>query len=207
MAKLKLMNLKGESSKEVTLNDNIWKIEVNEVVLKKALKLQMDSLRQGTHAVKGRSDVSGGGRKPYRQKGTGNARQGSIRAPHYRGGGIVFGPTPRSYAFKTNRKERILALKSALSQKLAEKRVVVVESLDIASTKTKDNKSLLANLKVEGKVLFISANDAEKIYLATRNIGTVAVIMADEINCYDLINADYVVFDEDSCKYIEEALN
>ena len=207
MAKLKLMNLKGESSKEVTLNDNIWKIEVNEVVLKKALKLQMDSLRQGTHAVKGRSDVSGGGRKPYRQKGTGNARQGSIRAPHYRGGGIVFGPTPRSYAFKTNRKERILALKSALSQKLAEKRVVVVESLDIASTKTKDIKSLLANLKVEGKVLFISANDAEKIYLATRNIGTVAVIMADEINCYDLINADYVVFDEDSCKYIEEALN
>ena len=199
MAKLKLMNLKGESSKEVTLNDNIWKIEVNEVVLKKALKLQMDSLRQGTHAVKGRSDVSGGGRKPY--------RQGSIRAPHYRGGGIVFGPTPRSYAFKTNRKERILALKSALSQKLAEKRVVVVESLDIASTKTKDIKSLLANLKVEGKVLFISANDAEKLYLATRNIGTVAVIMADEINCYDLINADYVVFDEDSCKYIEEALN
>ena len=207
MAKLKLMNLKGESSKEVTLNDNIWKIEVNEVVLKKALKLQMDSLRQGTHAVKGRTQVSGGGRKPYRQKGTGNARQGSIRAPQFRGGGIGFGPTPRSYAFKTNRKERILALKSALSQKLAEKRVVVVDSLEIASTKTKDVKALLANLKVEGKVLFISANDAEKLYLATRNIGTVAVIMADEINCYDLINADYVVFDEDSCKYIEDALN
>ena len=207
MAKLKLMNLKGESSKEVTLNDNIWKIEVNEVVLKKALKLQMDSLRQGTHAVKGRTQVSGGGRKPYRQKGTGNARQGSIRAPQFRGGGIVFGPTPRSYGFKTNRKERVLALKSALSQKLAEKRVVVVDSLEIASTKTKDVKALLANLKVEGKVLFISANDAEKLYLATRNIGTVAVIMADEINCYDLINADYVVFDEDSCKYIEDALN
>ena len=200
MAKLKLLNLKGESSKDITLNDSIWNIEVNEVVLKKALKLQMDSLRQGTHAVKGRSDVSGGGRKPYRQKGTGNARQGSIRAPHYRGGGIVFGPTPRSYGFKTNRKERELALKSALSQKLAEKRVIVVDSLEIASTKTKDVKALLTNLKVEGKVLFISANDAEKLYLATRNIGTVAVIMADEVNCYDLINADYVVFDEDSCK-------
>ncbi|MCR4581779.1 MAG: 50S ribosomal protein L4 [Bacilli bacterium] len=207
MAKLKVLNLKGESNKEVTLNDAIWKIETNETVLKKALKLQMDSLRQGTHAVKGRSDVSGGGRKPYRQKGTGNARQGSIRAPHYRGGGIVFGPTPRSYGFKMNRKERNLALKSALTEKLNEKRVLVVESLEIASTKTKDVKSLLTNLKVEGKVLFISANDAEKLYLATRNIGNLAVIMADEINCYDVVNADYVVFDEDSCKYIEEALN
>ena len=207
MAKLKVLNIKGESNKEVTLNDSVWKIETNEVVLKKALKLQMDSLRQGTHAVKGRSDVSGGGRKPYRQKGTGNARQGSIRAPHYRGGGIVFGPTPRSYAFKINRKERALALKSALTEKLAEKRVIVVESLENVSTKTKDVKSLLANLKVEGKVLFISANDAEKLYLATRNIGTVAVIMADEINCYDVVNADYLVLDEDSCKYIEEALN
>ena len=207
MAKLKVLNIKGESSKDITLNDSIWKVEANDVVLKKALKLQMDSLRQGTHAVKGRSDVSGGGRKPYRQKGTGNARQGSIRAPHYRGGGIVFGPTPRSYAFKINRKERALALKSALTEKLAEKRVIVVESLENVSTKTKDVKSLLANLKVEGKVLFISANDAEKLYLATRNIGTVAVIMADEINCYDVVNADYLVLDEDSCKYIEEALN
>ena len=207
MAKLKLMNLKGESSKDITLNDAIWKVEVNEVVLKKALRLQMDSLRQGTHAVKGRSDVSGGGRKPYRQKGTGNARQGTIRAPQFRGGGIVFGPTPRSYGFKTNRKERRLALKSALTEKLADKRVVVVESLEVASTKTKDIKSLLTSLKVEGKVLFISANDAERLYLATRNIGSVAVLMVDELNCYDIVNADYIVLDEDSCKYIEEALN
>ena len=207
MAKLKLLNLKGESSKDITLNDEVWKTEVNEVVLKKALKLQMDSARQGTHAVKGRTQVSGGGKKPYRQKGTGNARQGSTRAPQFRGGGIVFGPTPRSYGFKMNRKERVLALKSALSDKLNEKRVVVVESLEVASTKTKDVKALLANLKVEGKVLFISANDAEKLYIATRNIGTTAVIMADEINCYDIVNADYIVLDEDSCKYIEEALN
>ena len=207
MAKLKLMNLKGESSKDITLNDAIWKVEVNEVVLKKALRLQMDSLRQGTHAVKGRSDVSGGGRKPYRQKGTGNARQGTIRAPQFRGGGIVFGPTPRNYGFKTNRKERRLALKSALTEKLADKRVVVVESLEVASTKTKDIKDLLSSLKVEGKVLFISANDAERLYLATRNIGSVAVLMVDELNCYDIVNADYIVLDEDSCKYIEEALN
>ena len=206
MAKLKLMNIKGESSKDITLNDEIWKTEVNEVVLKKALKLQMDSARQGTHAVKGRTQVSGGGKKPYRQKGTGNARQGSTRAPQFRGGGIVFGPTPRSYGFKMNRKERVLALKSALSDKLNEKRVVVVDSLENVSTKTKDVKALLANLKVEGKVLFISANDAEKLYLATRNTTNTALIMADEINCYDIVNADYIVLDEDSCKYIEEAL-
>ncbi|MBR6073447.1 MAG: 50S ribosomal protein L4 [Bacilli bacterium] len=206
MAKLKLMNIKGESSKDITLNDEIWKTEVNEVVLKKALKLQMDSARQGTHAVKGRTQVSGGGKKPYRQKGTGNARQGSTRAPQFRGGGIVFGPTPRSYGFKMNRKERVLALKSALSDKLNEKRVVVVDSLENVSTKTKDVKTLLANLKVEGKVLFISANDAEKLYLATRNTTNTALIMADEINCYDIVNADYIVLDEDSCKYIEEAL-
>jgi large subunit ribosomal protein L4 len=207
MAKLKVLNIKGESNKDITLNDAIWKVEANDVVLKKALRLQMDSLRQGTHAVKGRSDVSGGGKKPYRQKGTGNARQGTIRAPQYRGGGIVFGPTPRSYGFKINRKERKLALATALTEKLADKRVVVVDSLENVSTKTKDVKALLTNLKVEGKVLFVSANDAEKLYLATRNIGTVAVIMADELNCYDIVNADYVVFDEDSCKYIEEALN
>jgi large subunit ribosomal protein L4 len=200
MAKLKVLNIKGESNKDITLNDAIWKVEANDVVLKKALRLQMDSLRQGTHAVKGRSDVSGGGKKPYRQKGTGNARQGTIRAPQYRGGGIVFGPTPRSYGFKINRKERKLALATALTEKLADKRVVVVDSLENVSTKTKDVKALLTNLKVEGKVLFVSANDAEKLYLATRNIGTVAVIMADELNCYDIVNADYVVFDEDSCK-------
>ena len=207
MAKLKVLNIKGESSKDITLNDSVWAVESNNVVLKKSLRLQMDSLRQGTHAVKGRSDVSGGGKKPYRQKGTGNARQGTTRAPQYRGGGIVFGPTPRSYGFKINRKERKLALATALTEKLAEKRVVVVDSLENVSTKTKDVKALLSNLKVEGKVLFISANDAEKLYLATRNIGTVAVIMADEINCYDIVNANYVVLDEDSCKYIEEALN
>ena len=207
MAKLKVLNIKGESNKDITLNDAIWKVETNDVVLKKTLRLQMDSLRQGTHAVKGRSDVSGGGRKPYRQKGTGNARQGTIRAPQYRGGGIVFGPTPRSYGFKTNRKERSLALKTALTEKFNDKRVVVVESLDITSTKTKDVKALLAALKVEGKVLFVSANDAEKLYSATRNIGSIAVLMVNELNCYDIVNADYIVLDEDSCKYIEEALN
>ncbi len=207
MAKIKELNLKGEQVKELTLNDDVFKIEGNDVVLKKAIRLQLDSQRQGTHDTKGRSEVSGGGRKPYRQKGTGNARQGTIRAPHFVGGGVVFGPTPRSYSFKTNRKERRLALKSALSAKLAEKAVVVVDSLELKSAKTKDAIKMLETLKLNGKVLFVSAHDAEMLYLATRNLGSVAVIMADELNVYDIVNADVVVFDEDSVKYIEEALN
>ena len=207
MAKIKELNLKGEQVKELTLNDDVFKIEGNDVVLKKAIRLQLDSQRQGTADTKGRSEVSGGGRKPYRQKGTGNARQGTIRAPHFVGGGVVFGPTPRSYSFKTNRKERRLALKSALSAKLAEKAVVVVDSLELKSSKTKDAIKMLEALKLTGKVLFVSAHDAEMLYLATRNLGNTAVIMADEINVYDIVNADVVVFDEDSIKYIEEALN
>jgi large subunit ribosomal protein L4 len=207
MAKIKELNLKGEQVKDLTLNDDVFKIEGNDVVLKKAIRLQLDSQRQGTHDTKGRSEVSGGGRKPYRQKGTGNARQGTIRAPHFVGGGVVFGPTPRSYSFKTNRKERRLALKSALSAKLAEKAVVVVDSLELKSAKTKDAIKMLETLKLNGKVLFVSAHDAEMLYLATRNLGSVAVIMADELNVYDIVNADVVVFDEDSVKYIEEALN
>lgn len=180
--------------------------EGNDIVLKKAIRLQLDSLRQGTADTKGRSEVSGGGRKPYRQKGTGNARQGSIRAPHYRGGGIVFGPTPRSYSFKTNRKERRLALKTALSEKFAEKNLIVVDSLVLESVKTKDAIKLLETLKLTGKVLFVSAGDAENLYLATRNLGNVAVVMADELNVYDIVNADMVVMDSDTVNYVEEAL-
>ena len=206
MAKVNVIDLKGEKVKDLTINDEIWKNEGNDIVLKKAIRLQLDSLRQGTADTKGRSEVSGGGRKPYRQKGTGNARQGSIRAPHYRGGGIVFGPTPRSYSFKTNRKERRLALKTALSEKLAEKKLVVVDSLVLESTKTKDAIKLLETLKATGKVLFVSAGDAENLYLATRNLGNVAVIMADELNVYDIVNADMVVMDSDTVNYVEEAL-
>lgn len=206
MTKVNVIDLKGEKVKDLTINDEIWKNEGNDIVLKKAIRLQLDSLRQGTADTKGRSEVSGGGRKPYRQKGTGNARQGSIRAPHYRGGGIIFGPTPRSYSFKTNRKERRLALKTALSEKLAEKKLVVVDSLVLESTKTKDAIKLLETLKATGKVLFVSAGDAENLYLATRNLGNVAVIMADELNVYDIVNADTLVMDSDTVNYVEEAL-
>lgn len=206
MAKVSIIDLKGAKVKDLTINDEIWNIEGNSIVLKKAIRLQMDSLRQGSADTKGRSEVSGGGRKPYRQKGTGNARQGSIRAPHYRGGGIVFGPTPRDYSFKMNRKERRLALKTALTEKLASKNLIVIDSLELASVKTKDAISMLETLKLTGKVLFVSSSDAEKLYLATRNLGNVAVLMADELNVYDIVNADVLVCDEGTINYVEEAL-
>ena len=206
MAKLDIINLKGEKTSDLKLNDGIWNIETNDVVLKKALDLQMASLRQGTHKTKTRSEVSGGGRKPYRQKGTGNARQGTIRAPHYRGGGVVFGVTPRDYTFKMNRKERGLAIRSALTYKVKNNEMVVVDNLELTSLKTKDVKELIKNLELAGKVLFVTANDAEKLYLATRNLGYCAVIMANEINVYDIVNADTLVIEEAAVKYIEEVL-
>ena len=206
MKKLNVINIKGEDTKELKLNENIFGIEPNEVVLKKAVRLQQDATRQGTAKTKGRSEVSGGGRKPYRQKGTGNARQGSIRAPHYRHGGIVFGPTPRSYGFKTNRKERVLALKSALSSKVLDNALVVVDNLEIDNLKTKTVKDLIKTIKADGKVLFVTKGEAENLYMATRNLGYALSIMAEDLNVLDLINADTVVCDEEAIEYIEEVL-
>ena len=206
MAKLNIIDIKGEKKSDIKLNDSIWNIETNDAVLKKAIDKQLASLRQGTHKTKTRSEVSGGGRKPYRQKGTGNARQGTIRAPHYRGGGVVFGVTPRSYTFKMNKKERGLAIRSALSYKFKNKEMVIVDNLELTSLKTKDVKDIFTNLKLAGKVLFVTASDAEKLYLATRNLGYAAVIMANEINVYDIINADTLVIEEAAVKYIEEVL-
>ena len=206
MAKLDIINLKGEKTSDLKLNDSVWNIECNDIVLKKALDLQMASLRQGTHKTKTRSEVSGGGRKPYRQKGTGNARQGTIRAPHYRGGGVVFGVTPRSYTFKMNKKERVLALRTALTEKNLNKELVIVDTLELTSLKTKDVKELIQKLELAGKVLFVTMNDAEKLYLATRNLGYAACIMANEINVYDIVNADTLVIEEAAVKYIEEVL-
>ena len=207
MAKLDIINLKGEKVKDLKLNDEIFNIEANEVVLKKALELQLASLRQGTSKTKTRAEVSGGGRKPYKQKGTGNARQGSIRAPHYRGGGVAFGVAPRDYTFKMNKKERVLALRSALSIKAKEKALVVVESLELDSLKTKDLKAMLKDMKLNGKVLFVASCDAEKLYMASRNLTNTLVILDNELNVYDLINADVVVMDEEAMKHVEEALN
>ncbi len=207
MTKVEVKNIKNEKTEDLTLDAKVWNIEPNDIVLKKAIDLQLAATRQGTAKTKTRSEVSGGGRKPWKQKGTGRARQGSIRATQWRGGGISGGVTPRDYTFKMNKKERVLALKSALTYKAKEKELVVVDSLNIKSLKTKDIKDMISTMKLEGKVLFVTASDAENLYMAARNLGYALVIMTDEINCYDLVNADTVVIESAAVKMIEEALN
>ena len=206
MAKAQVLNLKGEKVKDINLKDEVWKVEVNESVMHDAIVLAQASLRQGTASTKTRSEVSGGGRKPYKQKGTGNARQGSTRSPQWPGGGIVFGPKPRKYDKKQNRKERRLALKSALTSKLNEKALVVVENLNLSSNKTKDFNAMLNNLKVDGKALVVYGEDNENLFLASRNNDKVAVVAANEINVLDLVAAKYLLIDESSVKKIEEVL-
>lgn len=206
MTKISVKNLNGEKVKDLTLNDSIFKIEVNDDALKKMIRLQLDATRQGTRKTKNRSEVSGGGRKPWKQKGTGRARQGSIRATQWVGGGVPFGVGNRDYSFKINKKERVLALKSALSEKVLEKSLVVIDNFNMESNKTKDAIKVLENLKLEDKVLFVTSDDAANLYLATRNLPNCLVIYADEVNVYDLINADVVVLDEEAVKKIEEVL-
>ena len=206
MTKISVKNLNGEKVKDLTLNDSVWNIEINEDCLKKMIRLQLDATRQGTRKTKNRSEVSGGGRKPWRQKGTGRARQGSTRATQWVGGGIPFGVSPRDYTFKINKKERVIALKSALSSKVQEKALVVVDNFNMESTKTKDALKVLENLKFDNKILFVTSDDAENLYLAVRNLPNVLVIYADEVNCYDLVNADVVVMDEAAISKVEEVL-
>ncbi len=206
MTKISVKNLNGEKVKDLTLKDSVWNVEVNNDCLKKMIRLQLDATRQGTRKTKNRSEVSGGGRKPWRQKGTGRARQGSIRATQWRGGGIPFGVQPRDYSFKINRKERVIALKSALTLKANAKELVVVDNFSMDSSKTKAAIKMLENLKLDNKILFVTNDDAENLYLATRNLPNALVIYADEINCYDVVNADVLVIDEASVKEIEEVL-
>ncbi len=206
MAKLDVLNLKGEKVSDVNLEKNIWAIEPNDEVLQKALRLQMASFRQGTHKAKTRAEVRGGGRKPYRQKGTGRARHGSTRSPIWVGGGVVFAKTPRSYTFKSNKKEKVLAIKSALTQKLTAKKVTIVDSLVLKSLKVKEGLELLKNFKVEGKTLLVTKEDAENLYMATRNLAKVEVLLVEDLNVYDVVNAENLVIDQESVKYIEEVL-
>ena len=206
MTKVSINNLKGEKVGDLTLKSAIWTVDVNANAMKKMVRLQLDSSRQGTAKTKTRAEVSGGGRKPWKQKGTGRARQGSIRATQWRGGGIALGVNPRDYSFKINRKERVLALKSALVSKLNDKKILVVDSLKLNDLKTKTGVQLLKDLKLEGKVLFVANEDAENLYMATRNLNNVLVLFPDEINVYDILNADELVFDEASIKMVEEAL-
>ena len=198
--KINVKNMANESVKDITLADTVWNIETNDLVLKKMIRLQLDSMRQGTHKTKTRSEVSGGGRKPWKQKGTGRARQGSIRATQWRGGGIAGGVTPRDYTFDINKKERALALKSALTHKSQDKELVVIDNIKLGSLKTKEIKNLVKTLELNGKVLFVTAEDNEDLYMATRNLGYAYYITSDEINCLDLVNTDTLVCDEAAVK-------
>ena len=206
MAKTPIINLKGEKVKDITLSDSIWNIEGNNIELKRAIDLQLAASRQGTHKTKTRAEVSGGGKKPWKQKGTGRARAGSSRSPIWRGGGVVFGVTPRDYTFKMNKKQRVLALKNALSYKFKDKELVVVDNIELNSLKTKEILEVMNTLKLDGKVLFVTADENEKLYMATRNLGYAYAITAEEINVYDLVNADKLVIEEAAVNKIEEVL-
>ena len=206
MTKIDVKNLKNEKVKDLTLTDSIWNIEPNNDCLKKIVKLQLAATRQGTDKTKTRAEVSGVGKKPWKQKGTGRARSGSNRSPLWRGGGIVFGTTPRDYTFKINKKERELALKTALTLKNVSKELVVLDSIKLNTLKTKELKDVLNALDLNGKTLIVTAEDNENLYMAIRNLGYTYVMLAKEMNCYDLVNADYLVCDEAAVKYIEEVL-
>ena len=207
MPKTALLSLKGEKIKDIKLDDSIWGITPNDQVVYEAVVLNAASKRQGTHSTKTRSEVSGGGRKPWRQKGTGNARQGSIRAPHWVGGGVVFGPNAnRNYTKKMNKKERRLALKSALTYKANDKEIIAIEKFDLESNKTRDFLKFLEDLKVHGKALIVTTELTDNNILATRNVKNVKLVLANELNTYDVLAYDKLIITEDAIKYVEEVL-
>lgn len=206
MTTVALFKQDGSQNGEVVLNDAIFGIEPNNNVIFDAILMQRASLRQGTHAVKNRSAVRGGGRKPWRQKGTGRARQGSIRSPQWVGGGTVFGPTPRSYSYKLPRKVRRLAIKSVLSQKVLDNGLVVVDALNFEQPKTKEFAQVLNNLDVKTKVLVVLEDDNEKALLAARNLSNVTVIPAKGLNVLDVVNNDKMVITQGALSQVEEVL-
>ena len=207
MSKISVLNVKGEKVKDIKLNDNVWSIEPNDAVIYDAICLATASLRQGTHSVNTRSEVSGGGRKPWRQKGTGNARQGSTRSPQWRHGGIVFGPTiERNYNKKMNKKERRLALKSALSYKVLDSELLVLDELKLDSSKTKEVLNIMKDLKLNKSVLFVVNELTDELILASRNIQGVKVILPNEVNVLDVARYNNMVVTEEAVKAIEEVL-
>ena len=206
MTKVTLFKQDGTTNGEIELNSEIFGIEPNENVVFDAVIMQRASLRQGTHAVKNRSAVSGGGRKPWRQKGTGRARQGSIRSPQWRGGGIVFGPTPRSYSYKLPKKVRRLAIKSVLSQKVLDNKLVVVEALQFEAPKTKEFAPVLSRLNVDTKVLVVVESSNDFALLAARNIPNVTIVDETDVTVLDVVNNDKLLFTKAALSKVEEGL-
>ena len=208
MSKVEMLNLNGEKVKEIKIKESVWGIEPNDAVLHNAIVLAMANSRQASASTKTRDEVSGGGRKPWRQKGTGNARQGSIRAPQWRGGGVVFGPTPnRNYSKKQNKKERRLAVLSALSYKALDKELIVLENLNLETNKTKEMVNILTNLNIkDNKVLVVVEELTENLVLATRNLPNVKLITFNEVNAYDLVRFNNMLITEAALAKLEEVL-
>ena len=207
MPKLAMLNQQGESIGKLNLSDEVFAVENNEQVIYDVVKQQRAAMRQGTSQVKNRSAVRGGGKKPYRQKGTGHARQGTIRAPHYVGGGVVFGPTPRDYDYKVNRKVRRLALKIVLSDKVRQESLVAVDSLALASHRTKEMITVLNSLKAEGKVMVVLGEANELVETASRNIPNVVTVAYNHMSVYDILNTNMIIATESALKKIEEVLS
>ncbi len=205
--KFELVDLNGKKVKDINLNKEVFGIEPNDVVLKDAIVLGRAALRQGTHKAKTRAEVSGGGRKPWRQKGTGNARQGSIRAVQWVGGGIAFGPVPRDYSKKQNRKERKLALRSAYSYKVKENNIVVVDKLSLDTPKTKGMVSVLKNLNLDNvKTLVIVNEYDENVILASRNLKNIMIALPEEVSVLDIVSAKRLLIEENALEKIKEVL-
>ena len=203
MANVTVYNMEGNEVGTMELNDAVFGVEINEHLVHLAVVRQLANNRQGTQKAKTRSEVRGGGRKPWRQKGTGHARQGSIRAPQWTGGGVVFAPVPRDYEVKMNKKERRAALKSALTSKVQDNKLVVVDSLALAEAKTKEMQKVLTNLKAE-KALVVTAGDDQNVVLSARNIADVQTATVNTINVYDVMKHNTVVVTKDAVASIEE---
>lgn len=206
MATIDVKDTEGKKVRVAEIADGVFAIEPHTFAMHQVVRSQMAARRTGSHSTKGRSEVSGGGRKPWRQKGTGRARQGTIRAPQWKGGGVVFGPTPRSYAFKVPNKVVKLAMRSALSAKTAEGAMHVVEAFDFDTPSTKKAAGILQNLGIEGRVTVVVANDDTNALLSFRNIPKVCVITAAEANTYDLVNNNVVLITEPALKWLEGVL-
>ena len=197
MATVKVYNIEGKEVGSMDLNDAVFGVEVNTHLMHMATVLQLANKRQGTQSAKTRSEVRGGGRKPYRQKGTGHARQGSIRAAQWKGGGIIFAPKPREYSFKMNKKEKVLALKSALTTRVADNKIVVLDGISFEEIKTKKMQKVLDNLKLNKALVVLDKKD-ENVILSARNIPSVRTALINTINVYDIVKYDTLVITKDA---------
>ena len=203
MSKVSVYNMEGQQVGELELNDAVFGVEINEHLVNQAVKLQLANKRQGTQSAKTRSEVIGGGRKPWKQKGTGHARQGSTRAPQWTGGGVVFAPKPRDYSFKMNKKEKRIALLSALSSKVADNKIVVLDAFNLDEVKTKKFAEVMSNLKVD-KALVVIEGENKNVVLSGRNIPTVKVSATNEINTYDVLKYETLVVTKAAVEKLEE---